>query len=102
MKTPCRAACKNNGGMCSGCFRTMDEIIGWKGLSESERESVMNNLSGISSTHQCPQCNEPAQCDISAGKETCWCFELEKRDTSSVPKFGVCMCRKCLSELPIQ
>lgn len=55
----------------------MDEIIGWKGLSESERDSVMDSLSGASSTHQCPQCNAPAQCDISAGKETCWCFELE-------------------------
>ncbi|PMG38116.1 hypothetical protein BCU97_09345 [Vibrio splendidus] len=80
----------------------MDEIIGWKDLSEDKRESVMNNLSGINSTHQCPQCSEPAQCDISAGKETCWCFELEKHDTGSIPKAGVCMCRKCLSELPIQ
>ncbi|PMO04016.1 hypothetical protein BCT19_16025 [Vibrio splendidus] len=80
----------------------MDEIIGWKGLSEEEQTSVMDNLTGVSSTHQCQQCNEPAQCDISAGKEMCWCFGLEKRDTSDIPKAGVCLCRKCLSELPIQ
>ncbi|WP_192891914.1 cysteine-rich CWC family protein [Vibrio bathopelagicus] len=102
MKTPCLAACKNNGGICSGCHRTMDEIISWKDLTESERGSVMDSLSGSNSTHQCPQCNAPAHCDISAGKETCWCFELEKRDTSSIPKGSVCMCRKCLSALPIQ
>jgi predicted Fe-S protein YdhL (DUF1289 family) len=101
MKTPCLAACKNNGGICSGCHRTMDEVLGWQGLSESERDSVMDNLSGIKSTHQCPQCNEPTQCDIGAGKETCWCFDLEKRDTSNILKGDACMCRKCLSALPM-
>lgn len=97
MKTPCRAACKNNGGMCSGCFRTMDEIIGWKGLSEDERVSVMDNLTGASSTHQCPQCNEPAQCDISAGKDTCWCFELENEILAIFQKLEfVCVVSACL------
>ncbi|MDN3701864.1 cysteine-rich CWC family protein [Vibrio artabrorum] len=102
MKTPCRAACKNNGGICSGCHRTMDEIIGWAGLSESERGTVMRNLSGANSTHQCPQCGEHAQCDIRSGKETCWCFSLEKRETTSAPNAGVCLCRQCLSSLPIE
>jgi len=102
MKTPCIAACKNNGGICGGCHRTMNEIIGWKSLSDEQREQVMQNLSSEGATHQCPKCDQPAQCDISAGKETCWCFELEKRDTSGVPKQGLCMCRKCLSALPIE
>ncbi|MGF1755871.1 DUF1289 domain-containing protein [Vibrio makurazakiensis] len=101
MKTPCVAACKNNGGICSGCKRTMNEIIGWKNLSDPERQDIMDNLSEDGSTHSCSQCNQPAQCDISAGKETCWCFELEKRDTSKIEKTGTCMCRNCLSELPI-
>ncbi|MBW3695981.1 DUF1289 domain-containing protein [Vibrio sp. T187] len=101
MKTPCVAACKNNGGICSGCYRTMNEIVGWKDLDESERQDIMNRLGEASSTHTCPQCDKPAQCDISAGKETCWCFELEKRDTSQVAQTGTCMCRHCLSKLPI-
>ena len=101
MKTPCVAACKNNGGICSGCYRTMDEIIGWKDLTEDQRQDAMNRLGKAASTHTCPQCDEPAQCDISAGKDSCWCFELEKRDTDIIPKTGSCMCRRCLSQLPI-
>ncbi|MGR5457175.1 DUF1289 domain-containing protein, partial [Vibrio alfacsensis] len=30
MATPCKAACKNEGGICSGCFRTMDELSAWR------------------------------------------------------------------------
>ncbi|MCG9576260.1 cysteine-rich CWC family protein [Vibrio tubiashii] len=100
MKTPCIAACKNNDGICSGCHRTMDEIVNWRHLSDQERDQVMANLSGKTSTHNCPSCHQPAQCDISQGKSTCWCFEIEKRDTSDLPKTGTCLCRKCLSKLP--
>ncbi|NIY84286.1 DUF1289 domain-containing protein [Vibrio hepatarius] len=100
MKTPCVAACKNNDGICGGFHRTMDESIKWREMSSSDRDAVMNALSGIESTHQCPSCNKPAVCDISLGKETCWCFSVEKRDTSSLDTHNTCLCRKCLSALP--
>ncbi|EGU54213.1 hypothetical protein VIOR3934_20340 [Vibrio orientalis CIP 102891 = ATCC 33934] len=100
MKTPCIAACKNNEGICSGCHRTMDEIVNWCNITDDEREEAINKLSGIISSHTCPSCQEPAQCDISQGKETCWCFSIEKRDTSSLPSNSTCLCRKCLSKLP--
>ncbi|MFA0567945.1 DUF1289 domain-containing protein [Vibrio gallaecicus] len=102
MKTPCKAACKNEGGICSGCHRTINEIMGWGKLSDDDRKIIMDKLDGTSTTHTCPQCEKSAQCDISMGKETCWCFELEKRDTSSVPKAGLCMCRNCLTALPVE
>ena len=102
MKTPCKAACKNEGGMCSGCQRTMDEIVQWQHFSDEERDEKMAVLSGEKTTHTCPTCGQGAHCDIAEGKDTCWCFELEKRDTSSIEKSGQCMCRHCLSSLPIQ
>ncbi|WP_084659801.1 DUF1289 domain-containing protein [Vibrio sonorensis] len=102
MKTPCVAACKNDGGICSGCYRTMDEIINWKSFSDEQREQIMNRLDKSESTHECPTCGEPTHCDISQGKETCWCFDIERRDTSKVEKCGSCMCRRCLSQLPLR
>ncbi|MCG6227057.1 cysteine-rich CWC family protein [Vibrio furnissii] len=102
MKTPCIAACKNNGGICSGCRRTMDEIIQWRHLSDDERDTIMQRLSGQQSTHTCPACGEPTHCDISAGKSTCWCFDVEKRDVSTQPESSVCLCRKCLEKQPIE
>ncbi|MEZ8100767.1 DUF1289 domain-containing protein [Vibrio bivalvicida] len=100
MKTPCIAACKNNEGICSGCHRTMVEIVNWCHLSDQKRDELMANLSGETSTHTCPSCSQPAQCDISQGKSNCWCFEIEKRDTSLLPNAGTCLCRQCLSKLP--
>ncbi|KJY75282.1 DUF1289 domain-containing protein [Vibrio nigripulchritudo] len=102
MKSPCVAACKNNAGMCSGCYRTINEIIGWKDKTEEERSEVMNKLSGEKRTHACAKCGSPTYCEISAGGNHCWCFEIEKRDTSTLNKTGTCLCRKCLSELPLE
>ncbi|WP_084715795.1 cysteine-rich CWC family protein [Vibrio galatheae] len=100
MKTPCIAACKNNEGICSGCHRTMDEIVNWRHFSDQQRDEIIGNLSGRLTTHTCPSCNQPAQCDISQGKSSCWCFGLEKRDTESLAAHDSCLCRKCLSKLP--
>ncbi|MCG9648022.1 cysteine-rich CWC family protein [Vibrio brasiliensis] len=101
MKTPCIAACKNNEGICSGCYRTMDEVVNWRHFTDQERDEIMAKLSSTSSTHSCPSCNQPAQCDISQGKSTCWCFEIEQRDTSQLADNTLCLCRKCLSKLPL-
>ncbi|MCG9677334.1 cysteine-rich CWC family protein [Vibrio sp. Isolate24] len=101
MKTPCIAACKNNGGICNGCHRTIDEIISWRHLSDNKRETVIQALQGSVTSHLCPSCGQPAQCDISAGKSTCWCFSVEQRDISSLTSNDTCLCRKCLNALPI-
>jgi uncharacterized protein len=31
-------------GVCLGCCRTLDEIARWGGLTEAERERIMNGL----------------------------------------------------------
>lgn len=99
MKTPCIAACKNNGGLCSGCHRTIDEIINWRHLDDEKRENIIATISGTETTHPCPECNENTHCDIAAGKSTCWCFNVEKREVEK-PN-DLCLCRKCLDNKAI-
>ncbi|MEJ2766339.1 cysteine-rich CWC family protein [Photobacterium sp. MCCC 1A19761] len=103
MKTPCVAKCKNNEGICSGCFRTMAEISTWRHMDEENQVRTINEIRGEQSTHTCQQCGKPAFCDISAGKSSCWCFEISRRDTSGLETDGTtCLCRACLSQLPLR
>ncbi|WP_082712373.1 cysteine-rich CWC family protein [Vibrio tritonius] len=100
MKTPCKAACKNNGGICSGCLRTIPEIMNWRDADEETRHHIMDTLAGITSTHLCPSCQQPAQCDIAAGKSSCWCFALEEREATET-NTDLCLCRACLEKQPL-
>lgn len=79
----------------------MTEVVNWRHLSDQQRDETMADLAGENSSHYCPSCKQPAQCDISQGKSTCWCFDLEKRDTSQLPDDTLCLCRQCLSKLPL-
>lgn len=46
--TPCVQVCIVDGpsGLCLGCYRTLTEIAGWRGLSDTQRETVMAELPG--------------------------------------------------------
>ena len=46
MKSPCTKLCviEPQSGLCRGCLRTLAEIAGWSGMSNAERERVMNAL----------------------------------------------------------
>ncbi|EMQ4280078.1 cysteine-rich CWC family protein [Vibrio alginolyticus] len=101
MKSPCRAACKNNAGICSGCHRTMDEIIQWKDKTDLQRDAIIEQIAGEDSTHSCPECGTQTHCDIAAGKETCWCFTTETRDLPKPSANQLCLCRKCLEKKPV-
>ncbi len=98
MKSPCRAACKNNGGICSGCHRTIEEIIQWKDKSDKQRDAIINQISGNDSTHACPECGSKTYCGIEAGEETCWCFDIEPRDLPKPEQDQQCLCRHCLEK----
>lgn len=78
----------------------MTEISHWIAYSEPQQLAIMAQIKAITPTHQCPQCQQPAQCDIQAGKSTCWCFELEPRQTLT-NSTNTCLCRQCLSLMPI-
>lgn len=78
----------------------MTEISQWIAYPEQQQLTIMSKITGVQTTHQCPQCQQPAQCDIRAGKATCWCFELEPRQTV-INSSATCVCRQCLSLMPI-
>nr|WP_077315082.1 cysteine-rich CWC family protein [Vibrio palustris] len=97
MLTPCRAACKNEGGLCTGCHRTMDEILDWRNYTPGERQVIMDELSGKRYTHPCPACHKSAFCGITAGQQSCWCMSVEERDPCSANS-ELCLCRSCLTK----
>ena len=41
--SPCINVCKmdEQTGLCSGCFRTIDEIAGWAGSDDSRRLTIL-------------------------------------------------------------
>ncbi|ELR66827.1 hypothetical protein C942_04526 [Photobacterium marinum] len=78
----------------------MTEITEWRDMDEIKQNDAIDEIHGKRSTHTCSLCGKPAFCDINAGKSTCWCFEIEKRDTSGIESPD-CLCRECLSRLPL-
>lgn len=98
-KTPCIAACKNNGGLCSGCNRTMAELRSWKHLEDEQKEQIMAELDGSVFTHQCPRCGKNTYCGVQDDKSHCWCFDIEKREGIETHDSQSCLCRQCMNEL---
>ena len=42
LKSPCvRNCCLNKEDTCVGCFRHIDEIVGWSRFTEEERKGVL-------------------------------------------------------------
>jgi predicted Fe-S protein YdhL (DUF1289 family) len=42
MKTsPCNQTCKIEQGKCIGCYRTLEQIRAWGGMTETERLAAM-------------------------------------------------------------
>lgn len=50
MKSPCVNVCVLDAarGVCRGCGRTMDEIARWSGMTDGERDEIMEKLAGRS------------------------------------------------------
>ena len=44
--SPCNNVCKMNPhtALCEGCFRTLDEIAAWAGMSDPEKRAVLAQL----------------------------------------------------------
>lgn len=44
VQSPCIELCKFDGktGFCFGCLRTLDEIRGWKKMSDHRRHQIIN------------------------------------------------------------
>ncbi|HKP79426.1 MAG TPA: DUF1289 domain-containing protein, partial [Phenylobacterium sp.] len=48
IKTPCVKVCVVDGesGLCLGCYRRLNEVAGWTGLTGEERDRVIAELPG--------------------------------------------------------
>ena len=46
IESPCVEVCQIRKGdkVCHGCFRTLDEIARWGGMTSAERRQIMNEL----------------------------------------------------------
>jgi hypothetical protein len=46
VRSPCTSVCVIDPptGLCAGCYRTLDEIAGWIGLSIGERRALVAEL----------------------------------------------------------
>lgn len=42
--TPCIRVCKLENGLCTGCFRTIEEIENWLKYSDEQREQITRIL----------------------------------------------------------
>jgi len=42
--TPCIRICKLEGNICTGCFRTIEEIANWLKYSDKEKQLIINLL----------------------------------------------------------
>jgi len=51
--SPCINVCKmdEQTGLCSGCFRTIDEIAGWAGIDDSRRLGILAAVAGRRQEH---------------------------------------------------
>ena len=44
IKSPCvRNCCLDENDICLGCFRSIDEIVGWSASSRKEKEIILSN-----------------------------------------------------------
>jgi len=39
--SPCVNVCRLADGLCKGCFRTRDEIVGWRAANDDERRAIV-------------------------------------------------------------
>jgi hypothetical protein len=53
VQSPCTSVCviDTATGLCAGCYRTLDEIAGWMGLSADQRRALLAELARRRTQH---------------------------------------------------
>ena len=95
IESPCTRVCRLRGILCVGCFRIIDEITEWSGMSNDDRMSVIGKLN---TRAKCPECGKWNKCAMEEGKSasTCWCMNEPAKMVSS--EYSSCLCRSCYRE----
>ena len=44
VKSPCVSICALHEGICQGCGRTQEEILGWWDMTNEEKQQVLENI----------------------------------------------------------
>jgi uncharacterized protein len=44
IKSPCIDVCVTRDGVCIGCYRTLEEMAGWKTYTEEQKAQVLENI----------------------------------------------------------
>ena len=63
ISTPCIKICVMEGGLCTGCGRTLPEIARWGAMPEPERRAIMAALPARLASHAKDQAHAKAQAD---------------------------------------
>ena len=112
IESPCIRVCTldESGAICLGCFRTLEEIGAWAGMSDPERSHVMSMLGARKRQHEaraagvvlantktltCSSCGASFGCGAEDPDHDCWCASFPPVTPSAAR--GSCLCPACLA-----
>jgi predicted Fe-S protein YdhL (DUF1289 family) len=102
LHSPCRGVCRldETGQYCTGCHRTIDEVAGWSGFNDEQKELVWARL--LSRPLQpeekwCSVCGNQFQCGSGGENGGCWCQDFPNIMPLSLDASD-CLCADCLAK----
>ena len=110
VESPCIKVCTldASGTLCLGCFRTLDEIGQWAGLSDPQRRRILDQLPARQARSsdaamgpangtalRCERCGAGFVCGAKDREHPCWCMSYPPAAPS--PAATRCLCPQCLA-----
>ena len=106
--SPCIKVCTLDAGgqVCTGCFRSLDEIGFWGEMSNAERAEVLARIAerraqftatgGIAAAWtSCERCGARFSCGANGASRPCWCTGYPAVKPSG--ENATCLCPACLA-----
>ena len=50
VESPCKSVCRLYDGVCAGCHRTVDEIVGWYDMSDEDKQKIVDRINELQTT----------------------------------------------------
>jgi len=101
LPSPCIRRCQLDANQtCTGCRRTIDEIIAWSTAGEAEKAAVWQRLLALPmhcTIKTCQRCQSAFSCGSGGLQGGCWCADLPM--AMPIPARGDCLCPVCLREV---
>lgn len=80
MISPCIGICSIRGGICRGCGRTPEEIQGWLGMTDDERNEAMRRLKMRRDIEPCIEDQLCARIDELSAEKEALADQLDERE----------------------